>query len=131
MTTFIETQTYRVEVCIKCGVPFGITEQHRAELLKSHASFYCPNGHGQHFTGKTADQKAREAAEAQASMERRRREAAEADRDRMKFALRSQKAAKTRMARRVAAGVCPCCNRTFTNLAAHMAGQHPEFAEVK
>lgn len=29
----------------------------------------------------------------------------------------------------VGAGVCPCCNRTFKNLARHMAGQHPGFTE--
>jgi hypothetical protein len=25
-------------------------------------------------------------------------------------------------------GVCPCCKRTFENLARHMKGQHPTFA---
>lgn len=29
--------------------------------------------------------------------------------------------------RRVAAGVCPCCTRTFQNLAAHMQNKHPGF----
>ncbi len=30
---------------------------------------------------------------------------------------------------RIVSGVCPCCNRTFQNLARHIAGQHPDFAE--
>lgn len=34
----------------------------------------------------------------------------------------------TRVKKRVAAGVCPCCNRTFADLARHMAGKHPEYA---
>jgi hypothetical protein len=30
----------------------------------------------------------------------------------------------------VANGVCPCCNRTFQNLARHMAGKHPDYEEA-
>jgi hypothetical protein len=33
----------------------------------------------------------------------------------------------TRIKKRVAAGVCPCCNRSFKDLARHMAGQHPDY----
>lgn len=29
--------------------------------------------------------------------------------------------------KRVKAGVCPCCNRTFKQLAAHMERQHPDY----
>jgi len=36
----------------------------------------------------------------------------------------------TKTKRRVANGVCPCCNRTFADLSAHMHGQHPEYGEV-
>jgi hypothetical protein len=30
---------------------------------------------------------------------------------------------------RARAGVCPCCHRTFKQLAAHMANKHPDYAE--
>lgn len=33
----------------------------------------------------------------------------------------------TKIKNRVGHGVCPCCNRTFENLARHMAHQHPAF----
>jgi len=49
------------------------------------------------------------------------------ERDSYKNKARAQKAAKTRLKNRVAAGVCPCCNRTFQNLARHMDHQHPDF----
>lgn len=39
------------------------------------------------------------------------------------------KGAHQRTKNRVAKGVCPCCNRSFTNLAKHMAGQHPDFGD--
>lgn len=42
-------------------------------------------------------------------------------RDGMKGALRKLKL-------RVGRGVCPCCNRTFADLARHMQSKHPEVA---
>jgi hypothetical protein len=33
----------------------------------------------------------------------------------------------TKIKNRVGHGVCPCCNRTFENLARHMGAQHPTF----
>lgn len=33
----------------------------------------------------------------------------------------------TKTKKRVAAGVCPCCNRTFRDLARHMKGKHPSY----
>ncbi len=31
--------------CAQCGVLFAIPETLQKELLRTHASFYCPNGH--------------------------------------------------------------------------------------
>jgi 4-hydroxy-3-methylbut-2-en-1-yl diphosphate synthase IspG/GcpE len=31
------------------------------------------------------------------------------------------------LAKRAKAGVCPCCNRTFSNMAEHMKKQHADF----
>ena len=36
----------------------------------------------------------------------------------------------TRMKNRIKVGVCPCCNRTFQDLAKHMASQHKDFDNV-
>jgi len=35
----------------------------------------------------------------------------------------------TRLKKRIAAGVCPCCNRSFQNLQSHMKNQHPQYLE--
>lgn len=43
------------------------------------------------------------------------------------YQRRAQKGQNTRLKKRIAAGVCPCCNRSFANLREHMAGQHPDF----
>lgn len=30
---------------------------------------------------------------------------------------------------RVSAGTCPCCNRSFKQLAAHMKNKHPDYVD--
>ena len=45
--------------CCDCGVPFAISQDMQARLLKCRNTFYCPNGHGQHFTGDTEEHKLR------------------------------------------------------------------------
>lgn len=44
---------------------------------------------------------------------------------------RAEKGAKTKLKKRIAAGVCPCCNRSFQNVRRHMANKHPEFTDAK
>lgn len=46
--------------CCDCRITFWITQKHNKELLRCHNLFYCPNGHGQNYTGKTEAQKAKE-----------------------------------------------------------------------
>lgn len=47
--------------------------------------------------------------------------------ERSHAATRGHVTRKKRELSRVKAGVCPCCNRTFQNLARHMEGKHPEY----
>jgi hypothetical protein len=41
-------------------------------------------------------------------------------------AQKKSEAELRRIQKRTAAGVCPCCNRTFQQLARHMKTRHPE-----
>src|SRR5215472_14470508 len=104
-----------------CGIEYGIPEALNERLLSKrvHLNTYCPNGHQWHYTGQSDADRAR-AAEARATHADDQRRAAE----RQAAAWKGQ---ATRLRNRVAAGVCPCCNRTFQNLARHMAGQHPGY----
>ena len=65
----METVTFSTvmvwEECCKCGVPFGITQDHETKLRRTHAWFYCPNGHAQHYLGKTESEKKIERLEGQ------------------------------------------------------------------
>ena len=37
----------------------------------------------------------------------------------------------TKIKKRISCGVCPCCNRTFQNLASHMKTKHPKEVWLK
>lgn len=53
-------------------------------------------------------------------------------RDEKEAAERRVSAAKgqvTKLKNRTAAGVCPCCTRSFENLKRHMATKHPAFTD--
>lgn len=110
--------------CITCGTVIAMVDDMYDRRLKSGQNFYCPNGHVQHFVvGQTEEAKLRHrlaSAEARASSWRDQAEAAE----RSKRAVRGH---LTRIRRRIANGVCPCCTRTFENVERHMESQHPEY----
>lgn len=127
MTTLIVT-IIPVDCC-NCGVVFGLAEGHLRQLRQTGEWFYCPNGHRQHYTETDADrlrkqlalaERQRDAARANATHFQDQAEATER-------VLRATRGQVTKLRKRVANGVCPCCNRTFANLARHMAGQHPDF----
>lgn len=56
-----DTQNFTVtmvwEDCCFCGIAFGMTKDFEQRRREDHQSFYCPNGHGQSYRGKTAQQK--------------------------------------------------------------------------
>lgn len=116
--------------CVACGVPYALTPGFRGQRKKDGKNFYCPNGCCLSFPkGPTEADRLREMLEAanRSKTELAARVAAvEAARERADKALRKEKAAAKRTATRIHAGVCPCCNRTFQNLARHMASKHPE-----
>ena len=112
--------------CPCCGITYAIPERLRAnasERGNGKIQWYCPNGHQLGYHGASeADKHRRRAEEAQ------RRANAERDlREHTEHRLRAQKGATTKARKRHAAGVCPACNRTFSQLVAHMASQHPDY----
>lgn len=46
-----------------CLQPFAMTTAMKAARLKDKATFYCPNGHPQHFTGETTEERLRKSVE--------------------------------------------------------------------
>jgi hypothetical protein len=125
--------------CAVCGITYAIPESLRRSALKYHGDrpngwkLCCPLGHEWWYVGKTEKEQLQEKIDWQRSRAGR----LASQLDQTEASRRAQKAATTRARRqrdhdrtRVQAGVCPCCNRSFKNLARHMAGQHPEYGPV-
>lgn len=120
--------------CGHCGVHFGIEKQMLKALQNSGGKFYCPNGDHVCYSvtteqklQKKLEEKSRRITELSCEVAR--------ERD-IKYMERTQKKRAFTMLKnhrnRTKNGVCPCCTRTFPNLARHMASKHPGFeAEVK
>lgn len=132
------TQTYIgtlvVETCCNCGIVFGIDRDTYDRRSEDHKNFYCPAGHGQHYTGKTEADKLKEQIqqlETNLQYSRNRRDELHNQVQQLNYSVRAQKAAKTKIINRVKNGVCPCCNRTFHNLQNHFKTKHPELITGK
>ena len=131
----MSTQTYlgtlELIECYKCNTIFGMSPGLMKRCREQGQDFYCPNGHCQHFTKsevqRLKDQLAAAAREKEyltARVESNRSRA-----DRAERRVTAYKGQVTRIKNRVGKGVCPCCNRTFQNLARHMETQHPDFSK--
>lgn len=114
--------------CGHCGVPFALEKSHLARLQADGSEFYCPNGHRVSYreSGIQRAEKAAKRAQELLDQERRRTEQLRADVVTMDNRRKAEAAAKTRIKNRVARGICPCCNRSFENLARHMKSKHPD-----
>lgn len=132
MTTVYETLV--TETCCNCGIVFGMTKGFQAEAIRQrrNKTFYCPNGHPQHYLGESDAQKLRNAQDelerqkARTQREVDQRNAAERSAQGFKIAASRARNERDRIKTRVQNGVCPCCQRTFQNLAKHMKTKHPE-----
>jgi hypothetical protein len=124
---FVDQVSFYVEQCCNCGIPFAMTMELQKRRRNDRQSFYCPNGHGQHYTGPTEAERLKTELERKNLMlDAAQAKAATAEQDRAQIAKAHQ-----RMRTRVMNGVCPCCNRTFQNLMQHMRSEHPDFSATK
>lgn len=117
--------------CPRCGVRFAMPANLIASLRETKATFYCPNGHGQSYRGSETERLKRELEAAKLRVQRaeetamtrlRERDAAELQVRLTRGKLRAHK-------QRAANGVCPCCKRSFVQLARHMRTKHPAWVE--
>ena len=106
-----------------------MTDTMHARRKADGESFFCPNGHSAAYKETEADKLRRERdrltqrlAEKDDAIARQRnlREAAERQ-------LSAARGRITKIKNRVSKGVCPCCNRQFSNLHRHMTTEHPTF----
>lgn len=118
------------ETCCNCSVAFAMPTEMMDRLRTNGGSFYCPNGHSQHYT-KTEVQRLRtelNKANKDAQYWRQRKVEEEAARQHAERQAAARKGLVTKIKNRISNGVCPCCNRTFTDLQRHMESKHPDYA---
>lgn len=120
--------------CSECGAAFGVEASFERARREDHSTFYCPNGHRQHFPHQTEKERRiaeleREAKSLKSSRDfwseqsRSARQDAEHERRR----VNGYRGVVARTKRRIAVGRCVCCSRQFKDLERHMKSQHPKF----
>lgn len=110
--------------CGECGGVYAINERYREQQYKKGGTWtcpYCKTGWG--YSGNSENEKLKRELEAE---RKRKLEAL----DRANAAMFERDMAQKDLKRHLVRsknGVCPCCKRTFKQLAAHMKTKHPEF----
>lgn len=123
MTDLIERK------CPICGVQYALDKDfYDYRRLNKSEGWYCPNGHYLVIKESDAEKYRREAERLKQQIAQWQDEA----QHNLEVAQYHERAAAaykghlTRHKKRAKAGTCPCCKRTFQNLARHMATQHPD-----
>lgn len=118
--------------CPICGVVYGLDRafyeyrDNGGEANGRPANWHCPNGHTLVIRESAADRLRRENERLMQRQAQLRDEIKEEQHRAAGF-----KGQITKMKKRSAAGVCPCCNRSFQNLRRHMTTKHPDYADDK
>lgn len=113
--------------CWKCRVQYCLpSDLYSTAKRDPDIRFFCPHGHSAHYPE----------GETEADGIRRERDRLKQDQARLEGEVRAAQnraikaeAETKRMKKRASAGSCPCCKRTFSNMAAHMKTKHPGFAK--
>lgn len=121
--------------CGSCGVIHCIPTAMYESAKKEGGWWHCPNGHVRGWKDGTEKT---EIANLRRERDRLNQRVAERDdeithqrdlREGVERRLNATKGVVTRIKNRVGHGVCPCCTRTFGNLAKHMATKHADYAK--
>src|SRR5579872_1266364 len=123
---YFETVEFVKEECCNCHMIYMVTKVFHQAMRDIGARFFCPVGHGQSYTVTTVQR-------VQEALDQSRREEARL-RERAIGAEKAQQKAERALKRhkkRAAAGLCPCCNRTVAQLAAHIKSKHADFMQLQ
>ena len=115
----MRSQTFVMHECINCGTRFAVPSAFDVERHKDKRSFYCPNGHSQAYIESEWDKIRRE------------RDVLRQQTARLEDELNATRRELENTKKRVGAGVCPCCHRTFRALARHMKNKHPDMTTIR
>jgi hypothetical protein len=132
MSVFYVTEAMEVIHCAECAITFAIPSRFDKDRRNDHEKFYCPAGHVNIYKGESEAEKMRRERDVYAQRVAQRDDEIKKQRNMREAAERKAAAARgqvTKIKRRVGNGVCPCCNRTFSNLATHMLMMHSDYSK--
>jgi hypothetical protein len=118
--------------CVECGVTFAMPADMLDSLRKNgKRNFYCPSGHSMSYGGGEVERLKQQLAQKDAELQRKQNAVnlAETMRGYAERSLSAQRGINTKLMKRVGNGTCPCCKRTFKQLAQHMAHKHPGYGK--
>lgn len=124
------TISFELVECYKCGMPFYMTGDFNTRRRDDHGWFYCPAGHGQHYTRKSEAEKLREELASAVKLKDHFKDQAgrhRLDRERVERRLSAMKGQVTKANNKLKKGVCPCCDQQFPDLENHIFTCHPDF----
>lgn len=129
ITTQTVTERLVSYPCATCGVLFGFGESYDKARRADGKGFVCPNGHSHAWDETEAQRLKKELAHVreQAKWYEDAYTGSQARRQQLERVVSAKKGTITKLKKRAANGVCPCCTRTFANMARHMASKHPGF----
>lgn len=114
-----------------CGISYAVPKTWDDEKRRDYSTMYCPNGHPQSYKQGTSNEDKLRRENERLTQNRAYLEDQIRERDqKLEHELKKSTAFKghvTRIKNRVSHGVCPCCNRTFQDLARHMATKHRDY----
>ncbi len=102
-----------------CGMAFAMTQQFYDQTHRTGETWYCPKGHPRVWGGDSIERKLQKEQARSVALG-----------DQLRAAIEDAETARVALIRersRIANGVCPCCNRSFENVARHIKGQHPDY----
>ncbi len=136
MAMLVTTSELTVTKCW-CGLEHAVPKSLYDELVRQRdernqkMSCYCPLGHTWVVSGTSKLKEAEDQLARERAAHDQRVASLKDALTRAKNQATANKAAKTRLKNRIANGVCPCCTRSFSNLARHMEHMHPDFKKEK
>lgn len=120
------TTTLKTLECGSCGVVHAIPESLYDAYYEEGGYWHCPMGHRR---GWPEGESQREKKSLKKKLENANKllEWAKFDATQERKKAINYKGQITKLKNRAKFGVCPCCNRTFKQLAAHMKNKHPKY----
>lgn len=121
--------------CGSCGVFHAIPTAMYESCRDEGGFWHCPNGHSRGWregANKTEMAKLRQERDRLAQRIAQRDDEIARQRglrEGVERRLNATRGVVTRIKNRVGHGVCPCCSRSFGNLAKHMATKHADYAK--